>query len=147
MGIDGCTYWPPDNATQILKHDPHHTDQTSLVGDDNGHSYDEWKKWKWKRGTLAADEVIYRLPTSTEKVLVFIDPWTELSMNVKNNMKGHLEPLKFLFQINDSHPASNRTYFDCAVTKFGIHRAFKVMEECMPPDDRVCVRIPICTPS
>lgn len=74
-------------------------------------------------------------------------PWTELSMNVKNNMKGHLEPLKFLFQINDSHPASNRTYFDCAVTKFGIHRAFKVMEEYMPPDDRVCVRIPICTPS
>ena len=46
--------------------------------------------------------------------------------------------LRFLFQINDSDiPASNRTYFDCAVTKFGIDKVFKVLEEYMPPVDRV----------
>ena len=132
-GTDGCIYWPPVNATHILKHDPY-TNQTSLVGDDYGQ-----RQFKWNGGTLAADGVIYCLPASADQVLS-IDPWKEFAMNVKNNMNGHhLEPLRFLFQINDSDiPASNRTYFDCAVTKFGIDKVFEVLEEYMPPVDRVC---------
>ena len=132
LGTDGCIYWPPMSGTHILKHDPY-TNQTSLVGDDYGQS-----QYKWKNGSLAADGVIYCIPSCAVQVLS-IDPWKEFAMHVKNNMNGHLEPLRCLFQINDSDtPASNRTYFDCAVTKFGIGKVFEVLEEYMPPADRMC---------
>ena len=86
---------------------------------------------------LAADGVIYCLPRSANQVLS-IDPLKEFAMNVKNNMNGHLEPLKLLFQISESDTASNQTFFDCAVRKFGMDRVFEVLEEYMPRADRVC---------
>ena len=53
LGIDGCIYWPPANAAQILKYDPH-LNLTSLVGDDLGHDEN-----KWSGGCAAPDGVIY----------------------------------------------------------------------------------------
>ena len=92
---------------------------------------------KWNSVYLAADGVIYCLPLHAKQVLS-IDPMKEFSMNVKTNMNGHLESLKFLFQISDSDKASTQTFFDCAVTKFGIDKVFEVLEEYMPRADRVC---------
>ena len=53
-------------------------------------------------------------------------------------MEEHPEELGFLFQINDADTASNRTYFDCAVTKFGIQKVHEIMQEYMPPADKLC---------
>ena len=138
LGIDGCIYWPPDKAHRILKYDPH-TNKASLEGDDFGDfGYEESYKWnKWRNGASAADGVIYCLPLAANQVLS-IDPFKEFSMNVRNNMNGHLEPLSFLFQIKEPDTASNQTYFDCAVAKFGMDRVLEVLEEHMPLADRVC---------
>ena len=44
LGIDGCIYWPPSNAAEILKYDPH-SNLTSLVGDDFGtHDACKWRR-------------------------------------------------------------------------------------------------------
>ena len=126
MGIDGCIYWPPSYSNRILKYDPH-SNQTSLIGDDFDFDFENTAHTlKWASGTLAADGVIYCLPSSAKQVLS-IDPMKEFSMNVKTNMNGHLEPLKV-----------TQTFFDCAVTKFGIDKVFEVLEEYMPRVDRVC---------
>ena len=45
---------------------------------------------------------------------------------------------RYIFQIIDSDTASNQTYVDCAVTKFGIDRVFGVLVKHMPPVARVC---------
>ena len=137
FGIDGCIYWPPDKAHRILKYDPH-TNKASLEGDDFGDfGYEDSKCNKWRNGALAADGVIYCLPLASNQVLS-IDPLKEFSMNVRNNMNGHVEPLSFLFQIKESDIASNQTYFDYAVAKFGLDRVLEVLEEHLPLADRVC---------
>ena len=137
FGIDGCIYWPPDKAHRILKYDPH-TNKASLEGDDFGEfGYEDSKCNKWRNGALAADGVIYCLPLASNQVLS-IDPLKEFSMNVRNNMNGHVEPLSFLFQIKESDIASNQTYFDYAVAKFGLDRVLEVLEEHLPLADRVC---------
>ena len=48
LGIDGCIYWPPYYAAQILKYDPH-LSLTSLVGDDLGPYHIN----KWSGGCAA----------------------------------------------------------------------------------------------
>ena len=63
---------------------------------------------------------------------------TRTPNGVKNNMNGHLKPLRYIFQIIDSDTASNQTYVDCAVTKFGIDKVFGVLVKHMPPVARVC---------
>jgi len=132
LGIDGCIYWPPFNARRTLKYDPY-TDQTSLVGDDFGRN-----GRRWISAALASDGVIYCIPRCANRVLVAIDPLREFSVTTKTNMEEHPEELGFLFRTNDADTASNQTYFDCAVTKFGIQKVLEIMEEHMPPANEVC---------
>ena len=53
-------------------------------------------------------------------------------------MEEHPEELGFLFRINDTDTASNRTYFDCAVTKFGMQQVLEIVQEHLPPANEVC---------
>ena len=70
-------------------------------------------------GRMNLDGIIYCISSSDEQVLS-IDPLGEFEVATKTNMEEHPEELGFLFQINyTADTASNRTYFDCAVTKFG----------------------------
>ena len=59
-----------------------------------------------------------------------IDPLREFSVTCTtktktDDMKEHPEELGFLFlfRTNDADTASNRTYFDCAFTKFGTQKS------------------------
>ena len=133
LGIDGCIYWPPRYASRILKYDPH-SNQSSLVGGDFGNVL-----YKWYGGALATDGVIYSIPSSANRILA-IDPLRELSVVMKTNMEEHPEELGFLFRINGTDTASsNRTNFDSAVTKFGVHKVFEIVQKCLPPANEVCV--------
>ena len=57
-------------------------------------------------------------------------------------MEEHPEELGFLFRrINDSSrtdKASNRTYLECAVTKFGMQKVLEIVQEHMPFANEVC---------
>ena len=134
LGIDGCIYWPPMDACRTLKYDPH-SNQTSLVGRDFG-----IQRMKWITGALAADGVIYCIPStaSTARKILAIDPLREFSDLMKTHMEEHPEELGFLFRINDTDTASNRTYFDCAVTKFGMQQVLEIVQEHLPPANEVC---------
>ena len=135
LGIDGCIYWAPFNARRTLKYDPH-SDQTSLVGDDFG--IQRTYSGRWYGGSLATDGVIYCIPNTANQVLA-IDPLGEFSLGTKTNMEEHPEELGFLFRINGTDTASNRTNFDSAVTKFGVHKVFEIVQKCLPPANEVCV--------
>ena len=128
LGIDGCIYLPPRNADLILKYD-HHSNQT---GDNFG-----WQRSRWNSGALEVDGVIYCIPSSTYQILA-IDPLGEFSLVTKTNMEEHPEELGFLFRINDSDTTSNRTYFDCTSTTFGIQKVLEIVQEHMPPANEVC---------
>ena len=130
LGIDGCIYWPPTDATHILKYDPH-SNLSSLVGDDFGTHYEG----KWSGGCAATDGVIYCLPDDANRILA-IDPLKECVSSLKNNMEEHPEKLGCLFQPSDDIP--DDTNFDRAVTKFGLKKVLEVLDECMPPADQVC---------
>ena len=130
LGIDGCIYWPPCNAVQILKHDPH-SNLTSLVGDDF-RTHDEYK---WSGGCAAPDGVIYCLSSNANRILA-IDPLKEYTLSLKNNMEEHPEQLGCLFHPSDDIP--DETNFDRAVTKFGQKKVLELLDECMPPVDRIC---------
>ena len=131
LGIDGCIYWPPKHAKRTLKYDPH-SNQTSLVGDNFDCCY--------TGGSLATDGVIYCMPPSAKQVLA-IDPLGEFSLETKANMEEHPEEFGFLFQNNakgnnsdtDTDILSNRTNFDCAVTKFGMQTVLEIVHEYLPP--------------
>ena len=73
LGVDGCIYWPPAGAAQILNYDPH-SNVTSLVGGRLGtHDVDAHDVIKWSGGSAAANGVIYCLPCNTDRILA-IDP-------------------------------------------------------------------------
>jgi hypothetical protein len=129
LGMDGCIYWPPYRATQILKYDPH-SNLTSLVGD-----HFEFYKFKWSGGCAAPDGVIYCLPSNATRILT-IDPLKEYTLSLKNHMEEHPEKLGCFFHSSDDIP--DDTNFDRAVTKFGKKKVLELLEECMPPIDRVC---------
>ena len=124
LGIDGCIYWPPNDAARILKCDPH-SDQTSLVGDDFGKM-----RSKWYGGSLASDGVIYCVPYGANRILA-IDPWKEYTSFLENIMVQDPEQLGCIFCPSDDMP--NNTNFDRA----GYKKVFKVS---MPPADEVCAR-------
>ena len=84
MGIDGCVYWPPYDATRTLKYNPH-IDLTSLVGGDFG-----TQQVKWVGGTLASDRVVYCFPTCANQVLA-IDPIGEFLATTKVVMQDDPE--------------------------------------------------------
>ena len=116
LGIEGCIYWTPPNSSVgcALKYDPH-LNQTSLIGRDNG-------------GALATDGIIFCISHGAKQVLT-IDPLGEFSLVTKTKMEEHPEELGFLFRINDTDTTSNRTYFDCAVTNFGIRKVLEIVQE------------------
>ena len=128
LGIDGCIYWPPMDATHILKYDPH-SNLTSLEGGDFGRG-----RLKWSGGCSAPDGVIYCLPSSATRVLA-IDPLREYTLSLKNNMEECPEQLGRIFQPSDDIP--DETNFDRAVTKFGQKKVLELLEDCMPPADQV----------
>ena len=154
LGIDGCIYWPPSNATHILKYDPH-SNRTSLVGDDLGHG-----KLKWSGVCTVPDGIIYCLPGRASRILA-IDPLKEYTLSLKNNMEEHPENFGCLFTLamtfpmtrtligksktlairkhrNSSDRIPKDTNFDRAVTKFGQKKVLELLDECMCPIDRVC---------
>ena len=155
LGIDGCIYWPPYRAAQIMKYDPH-SNLTSLVGDNLGTHVRE----KWMGGYAAPDEVIYCLPYNANRILA-IDPLKEYTLSMKNNMEEHPENFGCLFTLamtfpmtrtligksktlairkhrNSSDRIPKDTNFDRAVTKFGQKKVLELLDECMCPIDRVC---------
>ena len=135
LGIDGCIYWPPRSAAQILKYDPHLI-LTSLVGDDFG-----TRKDKWGGGCAAPDGVIYCLPLNTNKILA-IDPLKEYTLSLKNNMEEHPEEFGRIFQPSDDIPDDtipDVTHFDRAVTKFGQRKVLELLDECMPLVHQSCI--------
>ena len=102
------------------------------MGDDFGRHMS-----RWYGGVLAADGVIYCIPSGTHQVFA-IDPLGEFEVATETNMEEHPEELGFLFRIDDTARASNRTYIDCAATKFGMQKLLEIMQECMPPANEVC---------
>ena len=133
LGIDGCIYWAPLSTSRTLKYDPHSNQCSLLVGDATQRTVG----WKWHGGALATDGVIYCIPDSANQVLA-IDPLEEFSAAMKQKMEQHPEELGFLFRTNANNTASNRTYFDDAVTKFGIQKVHEIMQKHMPPADELC---------
>ena len=84
-------------------------------------------EFRWDGGASATDGVIYCISSSDEQVLS-IDPLGEYEVATKKNMEEHPEELGFLFQINyTADTASNRTYFDCAATKFGEQKVLEIV--------------------
>ena len=80
------------------------------------------------------------MPFCAKQVLA-IDPLGEFSLETKANMEEHPEEFGFLFQNNakgnnsdtDTDILSNRTNFDCAVTKFGMQTVLEIVHEYLPP--------------
>ena len=128
-GNDGCIYWPPCNATHILKYDID-TNQTSFVGDDFGSD-----QRKWSTGVLAPDGVIYCLPYESTRRILLIDPFRDFRAAITANMEEHPEELGFLFDI---HKDAAMTHFKAAIIKFGFKQTLKVLEGCMPPPNEIC---------
>ena len=64
--------------------------------------------------------------------------WEKFEVATKTNMEEHPEELGFLFRINDTDTASNRTYFDCAVRKFGMQKVLDIVQKHMPPATEMC---------
>ena len=133
LGIDGCIYWAPLSTSRTLKYDPHSNQCSLLVGDATQRKVTR----KWHGGALATDGVIYCIPSSANQVLA-IDPLEEFSAAMKNKMEQYPEELGFLFRTNANNTASNRTYFDDALTKFGIQKVHEIMQEHMPPAYELC---------
>ena len=129
LGIDGCIYWPPQNARYILKYDPH-TNRASLVGDDFGH-----KRNKWRVGSLASDGVIYCIPEYAE-IILCINPWKEFTSSMQQNIEKQPDQLGYIFHPS-SDDMSDESNFDRAVAKFGRKRVLKVLEDCLSPADRL----------
>ena len=93
---------------------------------------DSYEEYGWYGGALADDGVIYFAPGSAGRVLA-IDPFRELSVTVKDNMRLYPKELGRLFvQTGETYRES---LFDSAVRKFGHDRAFGLLDECLPSDD------------
>ena len=147
LGIDGCIYWPPDEARCILKYDPHTLNGTTLHEDfeRQGHS-------KWMSGALATDGVIYCLPSNANRVLA-IDPIGEFLATTKANMQEHPEEFGSLFRTtlfrtieadDDSTLLVSLTNFDQAVIKFGYSKVFEILEKCIEPVNDFCIESNSC---
>ena len=150
VGIDGCIYWPPHNASLVaVVYDPP-SNHTSLIQLDSEEDTSISKRDLSFSGALATDGIIY-FNLSNASGTFIIDPLGDFSLKTKRNMEKHPEELGFLFRINDNDNKndnkndSNDTAttsketdfdnFDCAVTKFGIKKVLEIMEEHMPPAD------------
>lgn len=121
LGCDGCIYWPPRNANRILKYDPE-TQGTSLVGPDFGAF-----SWKWSSGAAASDGKIYCIPYNATRILA-IDPFGEFETTLQAEMKHHPSELGRLFE--EEH--SDKTAYECAITRFGKEKVFQVIDNCIP---------------
>ena len=173
LGIDGCIYFPPNNATHILKYDPH-SNQRSLVGDDVGR-----EECKWYGGALATDGIIYCMPSCSKQVLA-IDPMGEFEGTTETNMQECPEEFGSLFQTieadsddSDYDPNGDEdedddsvlseeskslsqpievdedsipslTNFDLAVIKFGQKQVFEILEKYMKPIYDYCQNSNLC---
>ena len=81
------------------------------------------------------ESVIYCLPTIANRFLA-INQLGEFLGVKKVKIERH--PEESWISDTDSGTPSNQTYFDCAVTKFGMQEVIKVMQEHMPPANEVC---------
>lgn len=81
-GNDGCIYFPPVHANQVLKFDTE-TERQLLVGHDFGNEYDKsgHKARKWLGGALASDGNIYCIPYQATHILA-IDPYRHLKEGI-----------------------------------------------------------------
>ena len=61
-------------------------------------------------------------------------PIERVVSSLKINMKQFSEQLGCILQPSDDIP--NKTNFDRALSKFGLYKAFDVLDECMPPADQ-----------
>jgi hypothetical protein len=122
LGNDGCIYWPPYCANQTLKFDPV-TQIASLVGDYFGDTFS-----KWSSGAAAGpDGAIYCIPCNATRVLA-IDPFKEFAMKLQAEMEKYPEELGRLFEKDDR----GITFYECSITKFGIEKVSKVIQDCIP---------------
>ena len=108
LGIDGCIYWPPHNATHVLKFNPE-TNETSLVGDNLGNA-----SMKYISGALAPDGAVCCIPANATQVLI-IDPSMEFLMQFKADMKQHPIEFGLLFEKNNTEDIIVDT---CCITCF-----------------------------
>ena len=63
LGDDGCVYFPPYDAEQIIRVDPSNNDECTFIGQ----KYDGDKKWDG--GVLALNKSIYFLPSKNNMVI------------------------------------------------------------------------------
>ena len=116
LGIDGCIYWPPADASRILKYDPH-TNQASLVGDDYEGERPYFEGFAleiWNGGCLASDGVIYCFPGGARRILT-IDPWKEYLMTVKNNIEEHPQHFGLLFERTEERESSTLSHHEPSI--------------------------------
>ena len=98
---------------------------------------------KWYGGALAADGIIYCIPSNANQVLA-IDPLREFLETTKANMEeDHPEKFGLLFQTRieadeDSVPRVSLTNFNHAVIKFGQDTVFEAMDKSMQPINDLC---------
>jgi hypothetical protein len=130
VGPDQCIYWLHCSPNGILRFDPVTQEPPSLIVLGDGS-----KEWGWVGGALADDGVIYYAPYNASRVLA-VDPFRELSVAFKDNMRLYPQELGRLFvQTGESYRES---LFDSALRKFGHDRAFGLLDECLTSDNECC---------
>ena len=127
LGDDGCIYWPPVNACQVLKFDPGTSEAAPVEGVLNGIG-------KWTSGASALNGVIYCLPSFASQILA-IDSSQEFRRLLKDGMERHPENLGNLFELR----VHEYTEYECAVAKYGPDKTFQIIKEFIPLNS-VCER-------
>ena len=121
LGLDGCIYWPPNDANYTLYHNPLNG-HTSIVGHDLGTLQN-----KYYGGALAPDGAIYCMPWHAAMVLA-IDPFRVFQETLPSYMiRNPREKFGSLFD----HDGEGITYFDSAIIKYG-RRGFEAVIKHLP---------------
>ena len=137
LGIDGCIYCMPYNASHTLKYDPE-SGISCEIGNDLGNGLE-----KWYGGALALNGIIYCIPYNANRILT-IHPFKEFAMTLADNVERYPEKLGLLFQHNDVINTKNganepSTRFQSSVAKYGPLRIFHVLDKCIPLGTDMCV--------
>ena len=76
LALDGCIYFMPSGAHQILKLDPNDNDALSSVGDDLGTDFN-----KYMGTVVGIDGCVYGIPHRSESIVKY-DPKKDITLFV-----------------------------------------------------------------
>jgi hypothetical protein len=117
-GSDGCIYWPPVNASQVLKFDPESGHASLVDGSFEGDGL-------WTAGALDKSGIMYCIPSYASQILA-IDPCQEFREFLKEGMDRHPEKLGNLF--NTRRENVRLTEYEFALSKYGHDKTLQIIE-------------------